>query len=72
MTKDEIEMEATRKAEEMLKICEAQAGLILSTLERMLVLNRCISLYLAGLEQGIRYSQKVYDFKQEGGEKPNA
>ena len=68
MTKEKIDALANEKAEHMIKIIVSQAGLILSTLERQLVLCQAKHLYLDGLEDGLIWAKST----QKGGEQAHA
>jgi len=67
MTKEQIDQASLRAAESMVNICVSQAGLLLSALERRLVLIQAQHTFLSGLELGLR--QQFINLK--GGETKN-
>jgi hypothetical protein len=69
MTKEQINQVSLEAAEKMLAVCVSQAGLLLSTLERKLVLIQAQHLFLTGLELGLNEVAKAQQSKLwKGGE----
>ena len=69
MTKDSIEKLSNEKATLALAKMITNAGLTLSTMERLLCLNVCAALYLDGIVLGIKESQSTI---MKGGENKDA
>jgi hypothetical protein len=68
MTNQEINAASKLHAEQMVNVIVSQAGLVLSTAERQLVILQAQHLYLKGMEDGIQLGKSI----MRGGENPNA
>lgn len=59
MTKEQIEKISEAEAKRMVDICVSQAGIMLTTVERKLVLLQAQHLFLGGVELGLGLQSKA-------------